>query len=268
MPTWEPDCRPGISRPDPRDATLSATVAPPEPVPLVVPDNAISAATRDFIFRRLFELRMEQKDLAAAIGVDGSTLSRLLGRKRGASLGTLRKIAVALEVGEDMLLRPTSATAAPRTETDSISHLARTVARLKRDVQDLARRQPLVQVPVAGRVHAGAGGGLVEAVVYVPRQEAEGRALLAVEVRGDCMEPEIHAGDTAIVDLDASPQNGDLVAARLPDTEDYVVKRFYRRKGAVELHSNDGEPVVFPADRVEVAGVVFGTWRPLTRRVR
>jgi SOS-response transcriptional repressor LexA len=81
------------------------------------------------------------------------------------------------------------------------------------------------------------------------------------------MDPEIRAGDTAIVDLDAAPQNGDLVAARLPDTEDYVVKRFYRHRGAVELRSNDGEPVVLPADRVEIAGVVFGTWRSFGRRI-
>jgi SOS-response transcriptional repressor LexA len=210
---------------------------------------------------------MEQKHLAAAIGVDGSTLSRLLGRKRGASLSMLRKIAAALNVSEEALLRREPAAGAPSPEPDTLTQLARTVARLEREVQDLARRQPLVQVPVAGRVHAGAGGGLVEAVVYVPRQDAEGRALLAVEVRGECMEPEIRAGDTAIVDLDAAPQNGDLVAARLPDTEDYVVKRFFRRKGAVELRSNDGEPVVLPADRVEIAGVVFGTWRPFSRRL-
>jgi SOS-response transcriptional repressor LexA len=239
-------------------------MAPSEPEAHGVPENAISAETRDFIFRRLFELRMEQKDLAAAVGVDESTLSRLLGRKRGASLGTLRKIAAALKVGEGALLRagPTGGPEVP----DTLDQLARSMARLQREVEELARRLPLVQVPVAGRVHAGSGGGLVEAVVYVPRPEAEGRALLAVEVRGDCMEPEIRAGDTAIVDLDAAPRDGDLVAARLPDSEDYVVKRYYRRRGGVELRANDGEPVVLPANRVEIAGVVFGTWRSLGRR--
>jgi SOS-response transcriptional repressor LexA len=56
-----------------------------------------------------------------------------------------------------------------------------------------------------------------------------GRAF-ALEIRGDSMEPEFHAGDRVIVDPDVAPLPGDYVVAKLEDEQDATFKK-YRPKG-------------------------------------
>lgn len=222
------------------------------------------------------EQRMSLRELGEAVGVSHSAVSKWESGASQVPSDDLGRIAAALKsTVADLYASPSGSQAEPASSRpahpqDPISEVRFALARMERELQRLAARQPLVQVPVLGRVSASSlGGGLADARgVYIPHLDAERRTVFAVEVSGDCLEPEtgISSGDTVVVDGDASPREGDLVAARLPDQDDYVVKYFYRRGAMVELRPDHGPPIVAPTDQVEIAGVVFGLWRTLGRR--
>jgi SOS-response transcriptional repressor LexA len=101
----------------------------------------------------------------------------------------------------------------------------------------MAQRVPAVPaLPVIDSVQAGdwtppadpyaKGQGM--ALVY-PATPVGPRAF-ALEIRGDSMEPEFHAGDRVIVDPDVTPLPGDYVVAKLEDEQETTFKKF-RPKG-------------------------------------
>jgi len=123
-------------------------------------------------------------------------------------------------------------------------------------------RQLIASMPVAIPIvetiaHAGEGGGVAIDYTYVPPQEARGRNLRAVHVRGDCMEPVASEGDLIIVDLDGSPHEGSIVVAVL-NHEDVQVRRYLGHTDSTALlgceNSKYGSVEV---DDVRIIGVVI-----------
>lgn len=96
---------------------------------------------------------------------------------------------------------------------------------------------PVRALPVIDSVQAGdwtppadpyaKGHGM--ALVY-PATQVGPRAF-ALEIRGDSMEPEFHAGDRVIVDPDVAPLPGDYVVAKLEDEQEATFKKFRPRGG-------------------------------------
>lgn len=125
-----------------------------------------------------------------------------------------------------------------------------------------------IAVPILATASAGRGGGHVEQWAFVPYEQGRGRVLRAYRASGVCMEPEIGDGDTVIVDCDASPQDGEIVAAINQETGDFLIKRYFRANGSVELVPEQGEPVVLPEDQVRIEGVVIQVNRKPSRRRR
>ena len=80
--------------------------------------------------------------------------------------------------------------------------------------------------------HAGEGGETAQFVYLAPRRTKR-EGVIAVEVQGDCMEPEISRGDTVIADINVPPQNGDIVVADIDGRAE--IRRYYRQDGTVEL---------------------------------
>ena len=129
-------------------------------------------------------------------------------------------------------------------------------------------RTPLREVPLVGRVAAGAP---IEAIQNLDGMLGVDPALFpeerifALKVKGDSMiDAGIHEGDIALVQSDAAPAEGAIVVAIL-DGEATVKE--YRRQGAdVVLHpANAALPdLVIPAARtadLQIAGVVIGILR-------
>jgi repressor LexA len=106
-----------------------------------------------------------------------------------------------------------------------------------------------IQVPLLGRIVAGkpievpeAGTSAFEAdheSVTLTRDllpEADPSKLFALHVKGDSMiDASIHDGDIVVMKHQETARDGDLVAAWIKDKHQTTLKRFYRRKGMIEL---------------------------------
>jgi phage repressor protein C with HTH and peptisase S24 domain len=127
--------------------------------------------------------------------------------------------------------------------------------------------------PVLGQgVAAGAGRDLWDepctSWVELPEDVAPGQHV-ALTVRGDSMEPLLHAGDTILIKLDSELRRGAVVVARRPD-DGYVVKRVSRvGPKVVELASlNPGYPPIRIPRRAElILGTVLMCWRHASQAV-
>ena len=131
-----------------------------------------------------------------------------------------------------------------------------------------ARTMP---VPFYGRIHAGEPALLPEyreGFITMDRRFVPSERAFYLRVVGESMiGAGIQDGDLVIVNPEAEPRNGDIVAARLGDGA--MIKRYFTEAGTVTLHAeNPTEPdyLVTPADDFAVLGVVCGIFRPLFDR--
>ncbi len=101
---------------------------------------------------------------------------------------------------------------------------------------------PVVLIPLVN-ISLAAGQtvyGETRETVPVPSDIVAGKSLVAARIAGDCMEPEIMAGDVAIVDIsDRTPRPGRLVAVLLEDGG-MAVKRLDRDSEGPVLLDNKG----------------------------
>jgi len=198
-----------------------------------------------YIRERRLERGLTQAQLGAAIGVSHSAISKMeRGRQEGVDFVLLRNLAAALTEDADFLeglLRDT-----PRPRGDSPG-------------PEPAREVPAVLI---GNIVAGPRGhSRIEHWEYVPLSQTRGRILRAAVVDGDCMADEVRPGDTVLFDQNPNPRDGQLVVAVLLDEGDGergkgVLKRFYRLNGTIKLEPNVGDPLLLPADKVKIEGVV------------
>jgi repressor LexA len=114
-----------------------------------------------------------------------------------------------------------------------------------------------------------AAGAPIEAIdqqetVAVPEDMLGRGEHYVLRVNGDSMiEEQIRDGDYLVVRHRETAENGDMVVA-LVDQESATVKKFYREKdGRVRLQPANAavEPMYFPADRIQVQGIVMGVMR-------
>jgi repressor LexA len=122
-----------------------------------------------------------------------------------------------------------------------------------------------VELPLLGFVAAGAP---IEAVagnetIAVPETLAGKRDSYVLRVKGSSMiDEQIRDGDLVIVEDRKTADNGEMVIA-LIDGLDVTLKKFYRENGRVRLQPANPamQPLVLPADQVQVQGVVVGVMR-------
>ena len=128
-----------------------------------------------------------------------------------------------------------------------------------------AASEPACEIPLLGTVAAGMP---IEAVstadsISVPQDLVGSRECFALGVRGDSMiDDHIVDGDIVVLESRKTPSEGETVVA-LIDREEATLKRFYSDGGKVRLvPANKAlEPLEYPAERVEVQGVVIGLLR-------
>ena len=124
-----------------------------------------------------------------------------------------------------------------------------------------------IELPLLGLVAAGAPIEAVEdrETLSVPEDMLRrGGRNFVLKVAGDSMiDEQIRDGDYIVVNSRERAENGEMVVA-LVDGESATVKTFYREKdGHVRLQPANPtmKPMLFPADRIRVQGVVVGVIR-------
>ena len=122
-----------------------------------------------------------------------------------------------------------------------------------------------VEIPLLGRVAAGRP---IEAIavpdtIAVPPEMVARRNCFALRVAGDSMiDDHIVDGDVVVLESRKIPRGGETVVALIRG-EECTLKRFYQDGGKVRLVPANAtlSPMEFPAEDVEVQGVVIGLVR-------
>jgi repressor LexA len=138
----------------------------------------------------------------------------------------------------------------------------------KRAFRLLPLRTTAATIPFLGRVAAGAPIEAVEMAeaVEVPESLLAGGNNFALQVQGESMVDEgIRDGDVLIIRKQDHADNGQTVVAQIEG--EATIKKFYQRDGRVELRPANEElkPLVVPAEKVEIIGVVVGLFRHYRR---
>jgi repressor LexA len=129
----------------------------------------------------------------------------------------------------------------------------------------------LVRVPVIGRIAAGVPIEAIEDpsdVVELPVGSVP-EGCFALRVRGTSMiEDHIEDGDVVVIRPQPAVDNGDIAVAIVNDVTQNggaTLKRFYREGDRVRLQPRNPtmQPLVVPADQVEVRGKVVKLLRDL-----
>jgi repressor LexA len=138
----------------------------------------------------------------------------------------------------------------------------------KRAFRLLPLRTTAATVPFLGRVAAGAPIEAVELpeTTEVPESLLSGGNNFALQVQGDSMVDEgIRDGDVLIICKQDYANNGQTVVAQIAG--EATIKKFYQRESQVELRpANEKlQPLMVPAEEVEIIGVVVGLVRHYKR---
>jgi len=129
----------------------------------------------------------------------------------------------------------------------------------------LADDTPIIQVPLIGRVTAGAPVYASEDIVgYIPFPAAmdNGNRLFALRVSGESMRNAgIMDGDIIVAEKSATASNGEIVVALID--EEATVKRVFRENNMVRLQPENDcyEPIMVRADHVTLLGRVISCIR-------
>ena len=137
------------------------------------------------------------------------------------------------------------------------------------------REAEFIEVPVIGTIAAGSPIPVPEAdgwpsedreTLTLPPELAPRRTenLYALRVKGYSMiDALITDGDIVVLRAGHEANNGDMVAAWLPLEEEATLKRFYLEGDNVRLQPENVQmdPIILPADRVQVHGRVVGVIR-------
>jgi repressor LexA len=124
----------------------------------------------------------------------------------------------------------------------------------------------VTEIPLVGTVAAGDPIIAIEIAerVAVPEELVRrGRTLFALRVKGNSMiDEQIRDGDTVIVESRQDARDGETVVALLRG-EEATLKKLYRDGRTVRLEpaNPELEPIVVPAQDVEVRGVVTALLR-------
>ncbi|HEU0055144.1 MAG TPA: transcriptional repressor LexA, partial [Longimicrobium sp.] len=126
---------------------------------------------------------------------------------------------------------------------------------------------PALELPLLGTVAAGLPLEVTdqpEEMLTVPHDMVRRGNNYVLRVKGDSMiDEQIRDGDYIIVNSRNTAENGEMVVA-LVDGESATVKKFYREPGSrVRLQPANPTmtPMYFPADRVQIQGIVVGVIR-------
>jgi repressor LexA len=134
-----------------------------------------------------------------------------------------------------------------------------------RSLELVERSTEPVRIPLLGRVAAGQPieAISVEDSIAVPADLVANRSCFALQVQGESMvEDHILDGDVVVLESRRPARNGETVVALIQGDE-ATLKRYHLDGGKVRLVAANAavRPMEFPAEDVEVQGVVIGLVR-------
>ncbi len=142
--------------------------------------------------------------------------------------------------------------------------LIRRQKRSSRSIQVPGLQDPPPVLPLAGVIAAGQPVGAFETNDVVDFSDLFDQPdLFVLQVRGDSMiEDQIADGDYVVVRKQSLARDGQIVVARV-EGDDATLKRFYHEGKTVRLEPANStmEPIIVPAQDVEIIGVVVGVIR-------
>ena len=131
-----------------------------------------------------------------------------------------------------------------------------------------------IKVPILSSIAAGeplivnpeqiVAGEDYDDYVELPNNFSKEKNLFALRVKGDSMiDALISNNDIVIMKSSDEANNGEMVAAWLPQNEEVTLKRFYFRNNKVELHSENPkyDPIILDPKNVLIKGKVVGVIR-------
>ncbi len=158
-----------------------------------------------------------------------------------------------------------------------IEGVARTI-RLTRPEDRQTPESPLWRIPLAGHIVAGQPlpipdpSALQGEYVTLPREElpvSNNENLYALRVRGLSMiDALIDDGDMVVMKYQPEAENGDMVAARLKDTDEFTLKRYYRRSRTqvvLQPENPHFKPIKKHPKYIEIQGKVIYVIRRIRR---
>lgn len=134
------------------------------------------------------------------------------------------------------------------------------------DHDEAVNKQPVVHVPLVGKVTAGLPITAIENIEeFFPLPDVYGASedLFMLEVMGDSMiEAGILDGDYVIVKKSQTANNGEIVVAMTEENE-ATVKRFFKEKDYIRLQPENSsmEPII--VNKVTILGKVVGLYRQI-----
>ncbi len=134
--------------------------------------------------------------------------------------------------------------------------------------QDTHPYEPVIQVPVLGKVTAGTPITAVENIEeYFPLPEhftaSHNSEIFLLSVVGDSMiDAGILDGDKVIVRKQNIAHNGDIIVA-MTEEDEATVKTFYKEKGYYRLQPENSTMSPIILDKVTVLGKVVGLFREM-----
>jgi repressor LexA len=123
-----------------------------------------------------------------------------------------------------------------------------------------------ISLPLAGTIAAGVPLEAIptsETITVPSDMVRDPQRTFVLKVQGDSMiNEQIRDGDFVVVERRANAHNGETVVA-LIDRSEATLKRLFREGASVRLQPANPavRPLIIPADRVEIQGVVVGTIR-------
>ncbi len=199
---------------------------------------------------RIKELRKNkgilQKELADRLSVGKSTVAMWETNKREPDAETIAKIADALGVTTDMLLRENGVSVT-----------------LPEPNAQLLPSEYIRMIPCFESASAGFGtdaqNRIIELIPIYIVNEQEAAETICITVRGDSMHPRIEDGDIVQVHKQDTAETGDIVV--ILDGDEAFVKRFIHGKNGVILESFNPAypPMKFTkeeSNRLRIVGVV------------
>lgn len=204
--------------------------------------------------RKLREARgLTQEELARAVGVTRPAVTQWESGWSKPRMGTIEKLATYFGISISELLG----------EKSTWHPL---IPGAQRIVSGGEASMPLVQMPLAGAVHAGepADEPDADAEVMVPKDVADAHpGGFALHVEGDCMDRVIPDGYDVVVDPSVEPRHRSIVVCRLEETGEVVMRRLAgsRQTMILEADSHSAhDDIVFPADGAPVTLVGVVVW--------
>lgn len=134
--------------------------------------------------------------------------------------------------------------------------------------------EPVVEVPILGRIAAGQPLGAaenLEGTLSLPRSWVKGEEVFLLKVTGESMAPLLLPGDLVMVRVQPRVNRGEIAVVLVG--EEATVKRVYEEAGGLVLKGDNPEfpPLRFSpeeaAELVQIIGKVTAVYRPLEGRL-